>query len=111
MPETSIEWLIEDLYVKLGFCLPTEAQAQLLEDTPSTAEEFATAVFSAEGIDPDQQRGVTALRRRRRIVRRVGPDPVRVAVSGQRRTAILPNAIRNLPGFSYLTASSKDYAV
>ncbi len=52
MPKTSIEWLIENLCVNLGFCLPTEAQAQLLEDTPSTAEEFATAVFSAEGIDP-----------------------------------------------------------
>lgn len=38
--------------VELGFCLPPQAQRNLIERPTSSAGEFVTAVISAEGLDP-----------------------------------------------------------
>jgi len=47
-----ISWLLEDLCVNQGFCLPRDVQEQLVASPPPTPEAFATAVVLAEGLDP-----------------------------------------------------------
>jgi len=44
--------LLDDLCVKLGFCLPPEARRRLESEVLSTTTEFVDAVFKAEGLDP-----------------------------------------------------------
>jgi len=46
-------YLLEELCVKFGFCLPPEANERVLSETPADAESFARAVFAAEGVDPE----------------------------------------------------------
>jgi hypothetical protein len=53
MTEERVEALLRELGVDLGFCLPAEACEALVEKPPSNAEEFARAVFTAEGLDFD----------------------------------------------------------
>lgn len=52
MSPREIEWLLEDLCVKRGFCLPRSAQEELINSPPPTPEAFAIAVVRAEGLDP-----------------------------------------------------------
>lgn len=47
-----IRSLLSKLCVDLGFCLPSDAEAQLEERPPSSIGEFTDAVFIAEGLDP-----------------------------------------------------------
>lgn len=47
-----VEALLERLCVDLGFCLPSQAQEQLIESSPNDVERFANAVFIAEGMNP-----------------------------------------------------------
>ena len=52
-PETKqIQFLFNELCVDLGFCLPGEAQARLLNNPPADIDAFADAVIRAEGLDP-----------------------------------------------------------
>lgn len=46
-----IEFLLEELCVDLGFCLPPNVRAQLVRDPPTDVDEFADAVIRAEGLD------------------------------------------------------------
>lgn len=46
-------YLLSSLCLELGFCLPPEAQAQLVISPPQDVYEFTAAVFRAEGLDPD----------------------------------------------------------
>jgi len=48
--------LLSDLYTRLGFCLPPDAQEQLTEAPPSNVDGFTAAVFIAEGLDPSADR-------------------------------------------------------
>lgn len=47
-----VEFLLEDLCVQLGFCLPPDDQLRLIDHPPSDVESFTNAVFLAEGLDP-----------------------------------------------------------
>jgi hypothetical protein len=47
-----LDWLLEDLCTKLGFCLPPEAQRRLHENQPQSVASFVEAVFRVEGLDP-----------------------------------------------------------
>jgi hypothetical protein len=42
--------------VKLGFCLPAEAERRLKNDPPAEIDEFTDAVFREEGMDPTSPR-------------------------------------------------------
>jgi hypothetical protein len=58
--------LLDDLCVKLGFCLPAEKRELLLASPPANATEFAATVIAMEGInietmDRDLRRQVQAL--------------------------------------------------
>ena len=46
------ERLLNDLCVRLGFCLPPDERARLKSTPPDTVSAFTAAVFVAEGLDP-----------------------------------------------------------
>jgi len=52
-PEVQFHWLLEELCVKLGFCLPSGAAPRLRALLPHDPEGFTDAAFVAEGMDPD----------------------------------------------------------
>ena len=59
--EASLQKLLDELCVVLGFCLPPHAQQRLRQTQPPfDLEEFTDAVFIAEGMDPQLN---TTLRR------------------------------------------------
>ncbi len=45
--------LLEDLCVRLGYCLPPEDQQRIINDPPASVDGFTDAVVVAEGFDPD----------------------------------------------------------
>ena len=47
-----VESLLYELCVVLGFCLPPDEQARLLESPPTEVDAFTDAVIRAEGLDP-----------------------------------------------------------
>ncbi|WP_206068065.1 hypothetical protein [Nonomuraea composti] len=48
-----VQWLLDELCTRKGFCLPTEKRQQLLEQSPFTSvDAFTDAVLIAEGMDP-----------------------------------------------------------
>jgi hypothetical protein len=47
-----IEVLLDDLCVRLGFCLPPEQYERLVTTPPSNPAEFTNAVFLSEGMSP-----------------------------------------------------------
>ena len=52
MSPKQIQSLLEELCVDLGFCLPPDAQARLLNDPPDDVDAFTDALIRAEGLDP-----------------------------------------------------------
>lgn len=59
-------YLLKDLCVRLGFCLPPDKQKEIESNPPSDIDDFTCAVFVAEGMDPATAgrrlyRGVRAL--------------------------------------------------
>lgn len=44
--------LLYEFCTELGFCLPLEAHAQLIEDPPDSVDAFTDAVLVGEGLDP-----------------------------------------------------------
>lgn len=44
--------LLDDLCVRLGFCLAPEERARLCEAPPQDVDSFTDAVFRAEHMDP-----------------------------------------------------------
>jgi hypothetical protein len=69
--ESELSWLLDELCVELGFCLPAPERDTLMNAPPLDVDAFTDAVFAAEGLDPalNQQ-----LRRavRNKIERRIG---------------------------------------
>jgi len=53
MKPTEVRALLDKLCIELGFCLPPLAKHQLEQAPPDEADEFARAVFTAEGLDPE----------------------------------------------------------
>ena len=60
----ALDWLLEELCVKFGICLPPGKLTTFRMEPPTDAEAFTAAVFRAEGLDP-----VTADKRLYRSVR------------------------------------------
>jgi hypothetical protein len=69
--ESELPWLLDELCVELGFCLPAAECESLMNSPPRDVDAFADAVLAAEGIDPSLNK---QLRRavRSKIERRVG---------------------------------------
>lgn len=51
MSSQRIQILLDELCIGFGFCLPPEAQARLKKSPPTSVDDFAKAVFQAEGLD------------------------------------------------------------
>ena len=45
-------WLLYDLCVRLGFCLPAKEEVCLVGLAPDDPDDFTDAVMWAEGLDP-----------------------------------------------------------
>ena len=50
--QRKIKFLLEELCVDLRFCLPPDAQVQLIREPPPDVDEFTDAVIRAERLDP-----------------------------------------------------------
>jgi hypothetical protein len=50
--QSQVERLLDELCVRLGFCLPPNDQRRLQASPPTEVEAFTDAVFVAEGMDP-----------------------------------------------------------
>ena len=57
-----VAYLLDELCVQFGFCLPAEARERIESDPPADPDAFAAAVYRAEGFDPTA--GDPALHRR-----------------------------------------------
>ena len=44
--------LLNDLCVRLGYCLPPDDQQRIISDPPTSVDAFTDAVVTAEGFDP-----------------------------------------------------------
>jgi len=49
---TKIQWLLDDLCSRLGFCLPRDERARIEQNPPRDIEAFTDAIFVAERMDP-----------------------------------------------------------
>ncbi len=52
LSDREVRFLLEELCIQYGFCLPPEENERLVANTPSDAESFALAVFRTEGLEP-----------------------------------------------------------
>jgi len=76
--------LLNDLCVRLGYCLPPDAQQRIVSDPPTSVDAFTDAVVEAEGLDPvlmatEQRQQV------RRMVAAAFGEPVRPSRRTRRR--------------------------
>jgi hypothetical protein len=69
--ESELPWLLDELCIELGFCLPAAEYETLMNSPPLDVDAFTDAVLAAEGLDPSLNK---QLRRavRSKIERRVG---------------------------------------
>jgi hypothetical protein len=60
--ESDVQQLLDELCIKLGFCLPPEENLRLRESPPAQVDSFTDAVLEAEGMGdmgyPDLRRQV-----------------------------------------------------
>ena len=52
LTEREASQLLSTLCIKLGFCLSPKLNSRLAKNPPPSAERFAHAVYSIEGLDP-----------------------------------------------------------
>ena len=52
LDQHEVKVLLDDLCVKLGFCLPPANQATLIAVPPPDAKSFTDSVITLEGLDP-----------------------------------------------------------
>jgi hypothetical protein len=50
--QATVEALLDELCVTLGFCLPPDAKEALTANPPGDVDAFTDAVIRAEGMDP-----------------------------------------------------------
>lgn len=50
--QVRVQILLDELCVKLGFCLSPGVQRALRDSAPSDVDSFTDAVLEAEGVDP-----------------------------------------------------------
>ena len=53
MPEQSVRFLLKDLCIELGYCLPPGVQDGIAMNPPGDPETFSALVVKSEGLDPE----------------------------------------------------------
>jgi hypothetical protein len=79
-----IKALLDDLCVRLGYCLSPDGQRRIASDPPQSADAFTDGVAAAEGFDP----ALMAAERRQEVRRMVAAafgEPVRPSGRTRRR--------------------------
>ena len=72
--QVDVEWLLHELCVDLGFCLPPAEQARMRDVPLGDVDGFTDAVFAAEGLDPRLYRDLRQ-QVRERVARYFGREP------------------------------------
>jgi hypothetical protein len=52
LKESEVTSLLSKLCIDLGFCLPPEDENRLIENPPTSVQEFTDQIFRAEGLNP-----------------------------------------------------------
>jgi hypothetical protein len=52
LSERDVDWLLDALCVRLGFCLDPMVRDDLKNSPPRDVESFTKVVFQVEGLDP-----------------------------------------------------------
>ena len=52
LTEEEAYWLLHDLCVKVGFCLPPNVTQRIIKNPPTAIDWFSSVVYRAEGLDP-----------------------------------------------------------
>ena len=55
-PEERLQYLLDDLCVEWGFCIPSDDAARIAASNILDADEFAVAVLRAEGMVPEYEK-------------------------------------------------------
>ena len=76
--------LLNDLYVRLGYCLPPDDQQRIISDPPTSVDAFTDAVVTAEGFDPVLMAAEQRQQVRRMVAAAFG-EPVRLSEHTRRR--------------------------
>jgi hypothetical protein len=63
-----VEWLLDDLCNRLGFCLPADERARIAQNPPRGIEAFTDAIFVAEGMAPHDKRNMGLRQKVRELV-------------------------------------------
>jgi hypothetical protein len=69
--ESELPWVMDELCTELGFCLPPAARAALEAAPPTDVAAFTDAMFTAEGIEPSDNKRLYA-QVREKVQRRLG---------------------------------------
>jgi len=56
LPEVELRRLLDVLCVEWGFCIPSKASEDICRHLSPSANEFATAVLRAEGMNPEYEK-------------------------------------------------------
>ncbi|WP_069160175.1 hypothetical protein [Nocardia altamirensis] len=65
MSAEDVAFLLDNLCVELGFCLPPDERSRLCTAPPTDADSFTDAVFIAEGMDPNEDKRLRELVRQK----------------------------------------------
>ena len=76
--------LLNDLCVRLGYCLPPDDQQRIISDPPTSVDAFTDAVVTAEGFDPVLMAAEQRQQVRRMVAAAFG-EPVRLSGHTRRR--------------------------
>jgi hypothetical protein len=88
--------LLNDLCVRLGFCLPPDEQHRIIRLPPSTIDAFTDDVITSEGLDPATIRTDLRVEVRAMVARHFEKAERRVAEAEQRLGVRLPERVRAL---------------
>ncbi len=50
LSEKVVKYLLDDLCITLGYCLPPKEQERIINEPPNTPQQFSKAVMDAEGV-------------------------------------------------------------
>jgi hypothetical protein len=53
---SEIGWLLDELCVELGFCLPPKEMQRMISSQSCEADQFTQEVFRAENMNPNEHR-------------------------------------------------------
>lgn len=75
--ERELNYLLADLCLKWGFCIPHEDMEKISKSETYTKKQFAKEVVAAEGMDPEHSQWIEKIAERFR--ERFGQDSIHIS--------------------------------